>query len=215
MKNIVLLLTIIVGLTKIGFSQALECDRYYISDVRDSTINVSSVVVFSMFTDKNTTSLGSYTSLCFINQNGDTLNPRPNFSNYTPVANTPDATRQYVLYFDSGFTNFPPDFDGILLMEVPYCEIPYNHRNPATPVKGINDHDIQIFPNPASEKVLITNRSNIEITSVELYNAAGMLLQIRFYDVDEIAISDLASGVYYVKVYADSKLVTTRKIVRN
>ena len=136
--RLTLFFLLLVVLPKPGISQ-LECDRYYIFDLRDSVINASPVVVFKMYTDTNTANAGSYTSLCFIDQNSDTLNPRPVFAYNTPVANTPYDTMEYVLYYDNGFTSFPANFNGILLMEIPYCEIPYNHTILSTPDLPIQD----------------------------------------------------------------------------
>lgn len=179
MEIITLLSFLTIGYTQVGISQIFECDRYYISNLRDSTINSDPVIIFNMFTDTNTTSSAGYTSLSFINQNGGTLNPRPNYSFTPPVANTPYDTMEYVLYLDNGLTSFPVNFNGILLMEVPYCEIPYNHTVLSIGIESTKDIDIQIFPNPTSEQILISNKSNFEITSIELYNSTGKLLFIK------------------------------------
>lgn len=215
MKNIILLLTIFLGFTKIGISQVLECDDYYIFDLRDSTINSDPVIVFKMYTDTNTANNGSYTSLCFIHENGDTLNPRPVFANNTPIANTPYDTMEYVLYLDNGFTSFPPNFNGILLMEVPYCEIPYNHTSISTPIENIKNSPIQLFPNPSSERVIVSNTSGIHITSIELYNSTGKLMRIESFKFDEVSISNLGPGIYFFKIYANNKEIATEKIIKH
>ena len=62
MKIIILVLFVILGFAKTGTSQVLECDRYCISDLRDSTINADAVFVFTKSTDTNTANLGTYTS---------------------------------------------------------------------------------------------------------------------------------------------------------
>jgi hypothetical protein len=59
MKIITLELLVILGFAKTWMSQVLECDRYCISDLRDSTINADPVFVLTMSTDTNTANLGT------------------------------------------------------------------------------------------------------------------------------------------------------------
>ena len=215
MRNFILVLAFIIEGTLIGTAQGPDCDRYYIFDLRDSTINSDPVVVFKMYTDINTANNGSYTSLSFVHQNGDTLNPRPNYSFSTPVANTTYDTLEYVVYLNQGFTRFPADFNGILLMEVPYCEIPYNHALVSIPDTDRKEITIEVFPNPTSGQVLILNKSNIKITSIEMYAASGKLIRSKSNHFDEIRTHELNAGVYYIRVYAGSHLMATKRIIKN
>lgn len=212
--RIVLYILLIVLVPKSGITQ-FECDRYYIFDLRDSIINSDPVVYFKMYTDTNTVNLGTYTSLCFIDQNSDTLNPRPNYSFSTPVVGTTSDTMEYILYFDNGFTSFPDNFNGILLMEVPYCEIPYKHRSISTPIENIENSPIQLYPNPSSERVIVSNKSGIKITSIVLYNSTGKLMRIESFKFDEVNISNLESGIYYIKIYSNNKEIATEIIIKN
>lgn len=213
MRTILYLLLLLL-LPKYGISQ-FECDRYYIFDLRDSTINSSNVVVFKMYTDTNTTNLGTYTSLCFVDQNSDTLNQFPFFAYELPIVNTPYDTMEYVLYYDNGFTNFPANFDGILLATVPYCEIPYDHTSISTPIEKIENPVIQIFPNPSAERVRILNKPGIKITSIKLYDSIGRLIRVESFNFDEINISNLESGIYLIKVYSNDKEIAREKLIKS
>lgn len=211
----ILLLLLIVILPKSGVSQELECDKFYIFDLRDTIINFSPVVLFKMYTDTNTANLGTYTTLSFIDQNSDTLNQWPSYSYDLPIANTQNDTLEYGLWYDNGFTSFPANFDGILLMDVPYCEVPYNHTSISTPIENIENSPIQFFPNPSSERVIVSNISGINITSIELYNSTGKLMRIETFKFDEVNISNLESGIYYIKIYSNNEEVVTGKIIKN
>lgn len=212
--RIVFYLLLLLFLPKSGISQ-FECDRYYIFDLRDSIINSSNVVVFKMYTDTNTVNLGTYTSLCFIDQNSDTLNQFPFYANELPIANTSNDTMEYVLYYDNGFTSFPANFDGILLATAPYCEIPYDHTSISTPIENIENSPILLFPNPSKGRVKILNKLEIKITSIKLYNSSGRLMRIESFNFDEVNISNLESGIYLIKIYSNDKEIAKEKIIKN
>lgn len=213
--RIVLFLLLIVVLPKSGISQAFECDRYYIFDLRDSMINSDPVVVFKMYTDTNTTSLGSYTSLCFIDQNSDTLNPRPNYANSLPVANTPYDTMKYVLYYDNGFTSFPANFNGILLSEVPGCEIPYNNTILSTPDLPVQDIGIRIYPNPFTDEFQIINETQTELTEIKIYDAVGTLILTEDQNFNRIKMHSAEKGVYVIKFFSNGMEIGSKKIISN
>lgn len=214
MMRLTLFLLLIMVLPKSGLSQ-VDCDRYYIFDLRDSTINASPVVVFKMYTDTNTANLGSYTSLCFVDQNSDTLNQRPFYAYSTPVANTPFDTMEYVLYYDNGFTSFPANFNGILLMEVPYCEIPYNNIIQSTPDLPIEDIGIKIFPNPFANEIQIINETQTKLTEIRIYDIVGSLILTEDHDFSIINTYSLKRGIYIVKFLSDGKEIGTRRMVKN
>jgi len=213
--RIVLFVLLIVVLPKSGVSQVFECDRYYIFDLRDSIINSDPVVVFKMYTDTNTTTLGPYTSLCFIDQNSDTLNPRPYYSNTLPVANTPYDTMEYVLYYDNGFTSFPANFDGVLLIEVPTCEVPYNHTILSTPNLPVQDIGIHVFPNPFTNEIQIINETQAKLTEIRIYDSVGSLILSEDQNFDIIKIHSVKKGIHIMKFLSDGKAIGTTKILKN
>lgn len=212
--RIVLFLLLMVVLPKPGISQ-FECDRYYIFDLRDSIINSSPVVVFKIYTDTNTTNLGTYTSLCFIDQNSDTLNQHPFYSYELPIANTPYDTMEYVLYYDNGFTSFPANFDGILLMEVPDCEIPYNNTILSTPNLTIQDIGIRVFPNPFTNEIQIINETQTKLTEIKIYDSVGSLILTEDQNLNRIKMDSAKKGFYFMKFFSNEKEIGTKKIIKN
>ncbi len=209
----ILLLLLMAVLPKPGMAQ-LECDRYYIFDLRDSVINNSPVVVFKMYTDTNTANAGTYTSLCFIDQNTDTLNQRPFFAYSTPVANSPFDTMEYVLYYDNGFTSFPANFNGILLMEVPYCEIPYQRTVLSAPELPVQDIAIRLSPNPFTDEIQITNESQTKLTEIRIYDLTGSLVLTEASHFHHIPTHSLEKGIYFVRLLSDGEEIGTRKMIK-
>jgi hypothetical protein len=130
------------------------------------------------------------------------------------MANTAADSLEYILYLNAGITSFPNNFNHIRLMEVPSCEIPYNHTAVSISEESSQDIDIQIFPNPISNQSLISNPFPVKITSIELDNVTGKLIRVESYNFDIIKTNRLKSGIYYLKVYADKKGLTTKKIIK-
>ena len=61
--------------------------------------------------------------------------------------------------------------------------------------------EIAVIPNPAATNIQIT--STIELTSIEIYNTLGQLVQVSL-DANLIDISSLSSGVYIIKAKNES-----------
>lgn len=74
------------------------------------------------------------------------------------------------------------------------------------------DAQINIFPNPASDFIQIQNELNIQI---ELYNLSGtQLLNIQTKNNETIDVSNLASGIYFLKIKdMETQLINTKKIM--
>ncbi len=86
-------------------------------------------------------------------------------------------------------------------------------------ITGLNDneaksHLVEIYPNPVSDKLVISGASN---TKIEIFNAAGQLQQsIRptenFQTVD---VTALPSGLYFIKVMKlSNNSLKTQKIIK-
>lgn len=62
------------------------------------------------------------------------------------------------------------------------------------------ENTFAIYPNPASEMLTIVNNSNV-VTEVEIVNMVGQVVKrFEISDKKELNISDLESGVYFVKM---------------
>lgn len=74
---------------------------------------------------------------------------------------------------------------------------------------------INVYPNPASDKLLISNLFNAERTVVNIYNNLGELvltqqLQVNTSSVNTIEIENLSNGLYTVEVIGNATKSTTK-----
>jgi hypothetical protein len=87
-------------------------------------------------------------------------------------------------------------------------------------VLGVNDNtlssQVSVSPNPAVNTVTISNRSNINLSTVQIYNIEGKLLQTVSVDGSSttLDISSLASGIYMVKISSEQGIATKKLIKR-
>ncbi len=80
---------------------------------------------------------------------------------------------------------------------------------------GIHDimlEKITFYPNPAQDLLTIENKSNIEITSIKLYDVLGRLALEEKGNVKQIDISHLNSGVLFVEIETEHGVVTKKVI---
>lgn len=86
----------------------------------------------------------------------------------------------------------------------------------ATPLTNVSNDksDIILFPNPTNDYITITNTSAEPVTSVEVYDLSGKLLQ-RYLkqNISTIDLSLLPPSMYFIKVMTENK-ITMQKIIR-
>ncbi len=76
------------------------------------------------------------------------------------------------------------------------------------------DNKIQIYPNPAKE-ILTINSLEQPIESYKIYNLTGQVVQANFLiDENQVNISNLSKGIYFVKVISQSGKDATKKIIK-
>lgn len=69
-----------------------------------------------------------------------------------------------------------------------------------------NSEGISIYPNPANDVVKILNDNNLNISGIEIIDMMGRTL-INVESCDEINVSELPEGQYFLKVYGESTIV--------
>lgn len=69
-----------------------------------------------------------------------------------------------------------------------------------------NFDNISIYPNPASEVIKILNDNNLNITSIEIIDLTGRTV-INTENCEEINISELSEGQYFVKISGETSIV--------
>lgn len=67
-------------------------------------------------------------------------------------------------------------------------------------------NSVSIYPNPANEVIKILNDNNLSISGIEIIDLMGRTI-MNVENCDEINVSDLAEGQYFVKIYGDSTIV--------
>jgi hypothetical protein len=92
----------------------------------------------------------------------------------------------------------------------------YGALNPTVATLSDNDFSVssfKIYPNPANTSITIKS-SDVKIESVEVFNMLGKnVLKSRLVD-DKLNVSELASGVYMLRI-SSTNASTTRRIVIN
>ncbi len=145
---------------------------------------------------------------------------------FAPI--NPQAVNSYRWYFgdgDSSYQRTPTHvYKGsgiylVTLVVVNHCieqEYTQNvHINlPTGIITTDKDMEVSIYPNPATEKVTIENKSNQKLTAVQVYNAVGAVVYQSDInnDTHEINLSGLASGIYHIRVQADNNNWMVKKI---
>lgn len=72
---------------------------------------------------------------------------------------------------------------------------------------------IQLYPNPVNEVLHIQNNSAKTIESVEVFSITGQLLFSR-RNSEEINMSQLNTGIYFVKLITSEGISVTKKVVK-
>lgn len=147
------------------------------------------------------------------------------FDNGRKVIHFPDSYYGHYLVFHEGlFPSFYPigfidDFgcDSFLLCE--YKDGEQVFENPEYNTCYIDETSVQeqdllhvsLYPNPAKGKVII---EGIQPAEVQVFNALGQLVK-TVQGTNEINISNLKQGVYFVSIITENKERFIRKIVKN
>lgn len=80
-------------------------------------------------------------------------------------------------------------------------------------IQELAEIDAQIFPNPASEEFMIKGENQIDL--VYIYSAEGKLInEIQYKTGQSISVSQLNSGVYFVKMKSGSNYKTVKLLKR-
>ena len=73
---------------------------------------------------------------------------------------------------------------------------------------------IAVYPNPAKDVVSLTLQNNTEVKEVVLYNLTGQEM-LRTNQTQNINVSDLANGAYFLKATTTNGTSLTKKIIKN
>jgi hypothetical protein len=74
---------------------------------------------------------------------------------------------------------------------------------------------IAVYPNPVSQFFMITS-PQINVDFVEVFNTSGQLVKTQKLDEvnNKIQVSELQSGIYYLRIYNEGKLLKSDKLIK-
>lgn len=87
-----------------------------------------------------------------------------------------------------------------------------------TVVNALNTTDFDfnsafsLSPVPAKNNLTITNRQNITINSLSIYNTLGQLIRVETNPNETIDVSGLKTGTYFIKLITDKGISSTKFI---
>jgi len=74
--------------------------------------------------------------------------------------------------------------------------------------------NIELYPNPTSGLIQISNPNSVHIYSVDVYNIYGQKLQSN-YQNNSVDISNLSNGIYMIRIEDDNGKQGTFKVIKN
>ncbi|WP_158276111.1 T9SS type A sorting domain-containing protein [Brumimicrobium oceani] len=74
--------------------------------------------------------------------------------------------------------------------------------------------EVGVHPNPAQNKIYISTKEMMDLTSVSIYSSQGQLIKVFKNDLQSINVSDLPRGHYILKIQSAINL-TTKQVILN
>jgi hypothetical protein len=107
------------------------------------------------------------------------------------------------------------------LFSNPYSRVMRSNSLVAIEEQSLPEESVSIFPNPATDNILISLRSELKNPQVEIYNVAGEKIYSQMLTTRQktINIRNYAAGIYFVKITSAGNDATggvkalTKKIV--
>lgn len=134
----------------------------------------------------------------------------------------PDSTLSYTYYWQNGIStsnSIDVVFDGwyrctITTEACPVTDSVFVYLQSTTMPVNANS-DFNLYPNPATDYVVISGFDHQEIRRVELINSIGELVDANFSEaLQQLSLSKLPSGMYFVRVFTSSNLYNF-KLIKN
>ena len=90
-----------------------------------------------------------------------------------------------------------------------------NNESCSFPLGVVDDKEVgfSVYPNPVKDILIIDNRSNSYITSINIYDVLGSLVLTEKGDVEQIDVSHLDSGLLFMEIETDQGVIT-KKIIK-
>lgn len=128
---------------------------------------------------------------------------------------------------ENGDVHFPVSVNGVKMIDADGNELPINLTNTPTTLvftkapetTGTNNlqlaQEIQVFPNPASEKINI-DLGNLNGIQLQVFNNFGQILLEKNISPSkiELNVKDWNTGVYFVKIKTEKGVVSKRFVLK-
>ena len=73
------------------------------------------------------------------------------------------------------------------------------------------DRTLRVFPNPTTEKIRLSAKTTL--TRLALYDVYGKLILKKENDTENLDVSHLNSGIYFLEIYSNTEKVIKKVIV--
>ena len=92
-------------------------------------------------------------------------------------------------------------------------DVPYK---PSSIAENINDFRIDVFPNPVQDNLSIQIDNILSNGQIQLFDMYGKLIQTNSFQQENatIDLSNIASGIYTLKISDGEKLIAVKKVVK-
>ncbi len=80
--------------------------------------------------------------------------------------------------------------------------------------ENVISNDIIIYPNPFTNKIVLSNFSNLIIKQVFIYDNLGKLIISANGGTNEINMDNLNTGLYFIKITLSDNSTVTRKLIK-
>jgi len=91
-----------------------------------------------------------------------------------------------------------------------------NFNSSGVGIETVFPSTIQIYPNPTTDFIIVQNKDNQQINTLEIYSMDGKLVSRNEVNNMEckLSLANLTEGVYFVKVNSQSGVYTQRIVKR-
>lgn len=83
-----------------------------------------------------------------------------------------------------------------------------------TGIHEIENPNFKVYPNPAFNTIFITNSTNVEIESISLINLKGQKIIEFDSDAKQLDISNVNSGIYFIRIVTEAKVWSEKLIIK-
>lgn len=81
-------------------------------------------------------------------------------------------------------------------------------------IEQLVEMDVILYPNPASHIVHIKPSDAVSITSIELYDISGKIVNVKLSHDNTLNVSHLSNGIYLLNIFSETGVVSKKLIIK-